>query len=82
MSHPIRMIWFYLLALLAALRFLKLSPVSVIFWANVILMFKSYVGWDKYILPLLVCLWYFKAVESETPITESINTLFGIGDKK
>jgi hypothetical protein len=64
LSDSMRMIWFCLLAILAGTRFLSTRLSSIIFWGNALLMLKAPIGWDKYILPLLVCLWCCKAMEN------------------
>ena len=51
-----RMIWFWFLAVLAAIRFCLLTPIALLLWAHTLLMLKAPIGWDKNILPLFVCL--------------------------
>lgn len=57
----LRMALFYLLALLAVMRFLRLDLVGWLVLANTVVMLKSSIGWDKYALPLLVVLWLLRA---------------------
>lgn len=49
---------FYILALLACIRFSKINLAFWLLYSNVLLMFKAHVGWDKYALALLIVLWY------------------------
>lgn len=60
--HPFfRIALFYILALLACVRF---SKINLPFWIIVIhcgLMLKAY-PWDKYVLPLVVVFWYFNSL--------------------
>ena len=59
-----RMLVFMFFATLACARFSEKTLMGALFWANVIIMLKAPIGWDKYALPLIVCLWYFKASQS------------------
>ncbi len=52
---------YYVLALVAALRF---SRVDIAFWilfVNCALMMKAF-PWDKYVLPLIIVFWYLKSI--------------------
>jgi hypothetical protein len=54
----LRMIGFLVLAVLAGVRFSRWSLATVLVWANAAILLKAHIGWDKYILPLLVVLWF------------------------
>jgi hypothetical protein len=51
----------YGLALLAAIRFSRLNLEGFLLLANCGLMLKAF-PWDKYVLPLLIVLWYLKSI--------------------
>lgn len=55
---------FYLLALIACLRFSRPNLLSLFVLFNSLIMLKAY-PWDKYILPLAVIFWYLKSVDLE-----------------
>jgi hypothetical protein len=57
-----RMTLFYILALIACLRFLVMNLESLFVLTNVLMMLKSHIAWDKYILPLIVILWFLNAI--------------------
>ncbi|MDY6897432.1 MAG: hypothetical protein SWZ49_05045, partial [Cyanobacteriota bacterium] len=60
---------YYVLALIAFIRFSKINIAFWILLVNCGLMMKAF-PWDKYILPLLVVFWYLKSINSlhqETP---------------
>ncbi len=61
----IRMLVFYLLALLTCLRFRQLTLPSFLVYANALVMLKTNIGWDKYVLPVLPVLWYLNSLSSE-----------------
>ncbi|MBD3389096.1 MAG: hypothetical protein GF416_08415 [Candidatus Altiarchaeales archaeon] len=55
---------FYVLALTASIRISKTSTLPMLFVAfNAGIVMKSNHAWDKYLMPLLVVLWYLKAQE-------------------
>ncbi|MEM7227387.1 MAG: hypothetical protein AAF432_01085 [Planctomycetota bacterium] len=56
------------LAGLAVLRFRHWSVASALVFAQTILMFKAHIMWDKYALPLIICLWFLTA--DEQPVHE------------
>ncbi|MBE9063025.1 hypothetical protein [cf. Phormidesmis sp. LEGE 11477] len=56
----IKLLLMYGLALLACIRFSRPNLLSLMVFANALIMFKAY-PWDKYILPLAVAFWYIKA---------------------
>jgi len=58
----LRMTLFYVLALIACLRFLAMNLESLFVLTNVLMMLKSHIAWDKYLLPLIVILWFLNAV--------------------
>jgi hypothetical protein len=62
LPDPLRMTVFYAFALATCLRFASWGPGLALVLANALVMLKANVGWDKYVLPLLVVLWYMKAV--------------------
>ncbi len=93
LSDNMRMFVFFVLAALAVLRFSSNTPETWLFWANVGIMAKAHIGWDKYILPLLVCLWLSDAfnqtaIEAAYPrkvITNKIETCndeIGVPDER
>jgi hypothetical protein len=57
-----RMTLFYILALIACLRFLVMNLESLFVLTNVLIMLKSHIAWDKYLLPLIVILWFLNAM--------------------
>jgi hypothetical protein len=57
-----RMTLFYILALIACLRFLVMNLESLFVLTNVLMMLKSHIAWDKYLLPLIVILWFLNAI--------------------
>jgi hypothetical protein len=66
LSDPLRVLVFYVLALLAVLRFsaFSLESASVLIYA--LLMAKAHLAWDKYALPVLLVVWCIAAA-SELP---------------
>jgi len=70
-----RMIAFFILAVFAALRFANHSPEAWLFWANTAIMLKAHIGWDKYILPLLVCLCLSQALGAASLAARSLQTM-------
>jgi hypothetical protein len=68
---PGRVLVFYVLAVLAAARFFTgWSLATAMVLAATLLMAKTQVGWDKYMLPTIVLLWFERAlrpVQSDTP---------------
>ena len=57
----LRMGLFYIAALLACLRFSRLSLPALLVAVHAVLLMKGHIGWDKYALPLLVTLWFIAA---------------------
>jgi len=57
-----RMTLFYILALIACLRFFAINLESLLVLSNALMMLKSHVAWDKYLLPLIVILWFLNAI--------------------
>lgn len=53
-----RLIVFYLLAVVACIRLVRLDLAGWLVLANTLLMMLAHIAWDKYALPLLVVLWY------------------------
>jgi len=56
-----RMTAFYVLALVACLRFFTIDLETSLVLSNGLLMLKSHIAWDKYLLPLIVILWLLNA---------------------
>lgn len=56
----LEMLWFYGLSLLACLRFSRPNLLSIVVFANSLIMVKAF-PWDRYVLPLVVFFWYAKA---------------------
>lgn len=67
----IRMTLFYILALMACLRFLAINLESLFVLSNVLVMIKSHIAWDKYLLPLIVILWFLNAIQDKKSKTSS-----------
>lgn len=65
----LRMTLFYILALMACLRFLAINLESSLVLSNVLLMSKSHIAWDKYLLPLIVILWVLNAIQDKESVT-------------
>lgn len=63
LSDVPRVLLFGLLAGLAVWRFWRWDVASLLVFCNVLLMLKSKVAWDKYLLPLLVVLWWLSATD-------------------
>lgn len=62
LPHPLLQIGFYYgLALLACIRFIKFDLMAFIVLFNVLIMMKAH-PWDRYVLPLAVVFWYCKSV--------------------
>lgn len=59
-----RMILYCCLASICVYRFRKPSLMFFLVWANTLIMLKAPIGWDKYIIPVLVSLWYCKAASA------------------
>jgi hypothetical protein len=60
---PARVILFWALAALAALRLRPLSTGGVMLYANAALLACAHVAWDKYALPMLATLWLLKSAD-------------------
>ncbi len=71
LNVPIRMGIFFILALLVCLRFRRFDLVGWLIIFNVALMMKAHIAWDKYMLPLLIVLWYLKSVGRLDPHTRT-----------
>lgn len=56
--------WFFSLALLACIRFLRPNLMLLFVLFNAAIMFKAW-PWDKYVLPLVVTFWYLKSIGLE-----------------
>ncbi|MGB3758873.1 MAG: hypothetical protein WBA07_21235 [Rivularia sp. (in: cyanobacteria)] len=52
---------YYVLSLLACIRFSQLNLMSLIVLFNSLIMIKAY-PWDRYVLPLVVVFWYLKSI--------------------
>jgi len=64
-----RMAVFYILALTACLRFLSFDLESFFVLSNGLVMLKSHIAWDKYLLPLIVALWFLNAYEKKETLS-------------
>ena len=73
-SDLIRVMIFTIFSYIAFLRFFSLSLPSLLFFSNFILMFKSHIGWDKYVLALIISLWYFRSCISNNAINTGLRT--------
>jgi hypothetical protein len=60
---PARVILFWALAVLAALRLRPLSTGGLMLYANAALLACAHVAWDKYALPMLATLWLLKSAD-------------------
>ncbi len=60
-ADVLRMAVFYVFALAACVRFDRLTLPALLVCVNALLMMKAHIGWDKYILPLVVVLWFLVA---------------------
>jgi hypothetical protein len=60
---PARVILFWALAVLAALRLRALSIAGLMLYANAALLACAHVAWDKYALPMLATLWLLKSAD-------------------
>jgi hypothetical protein len=66
LSHDILKIGaFYILALLACVRFTRPDLLSLMVLLNTLIMAKAY-PWDKYVLPLAIVFWYLKSIRFES----------------
>jgi hypothetical protein len=60
---PARVLLFWALAILAALRLRPLSTGGLMLYANAALLACAHVAWDKYALPMLATLWLLKSAD-------------------
>jgi hypothetical protein len=60
---PVRVILFWALATIAALRLRPLSTGGLMLYANAALLACAHVAWDKYALPMLATLWLLKSAD-------------------
>jgi len=67
----VRLTLFYMLALMACLRFLTIHLESLLVLSNALVMLKSHIAWDKYLLPLMVVLWFLNTIEHKRSGTSS-----------
>ncbi len=58
----LKMVLFYVLSLLACIRFSRPNLISLIVLFNSLIMIKAY-PWDRYVLPLVVVFWYLKSIK-------------------
>ncbi len=65
-----RVLLFCALALLCAGRFRRWSLASALILANALVLTKAHIAWDKYALALIVCLWYLRSREGESPVQQ------------
>jgi len=68
----LRLILFYLCALLACFRFCSATPLAFLVYANAGVMMKAHIAWDKYTLPLLVVLWFLIALDARQAVKPQI----------
>lgn len=69
LPHPfLGLALFYVLALLACIRFSRPSLMLFVVLFNTLIMTKAY-PWDKYVLPVAVFFWYLKSIELEDKFT-------------
>lgn len=64
----LRMAAYWWLAVLAILRFRKLSLASLMVAINALLMLKAHIVWDKYALALFLVLWFLEADEASDAV--------------
>jgi hypothetical protein len=57
--------FYYLLALLACVRFFRPDLMGLIILFNAAIMMKAY-PWDRYILPVAVVFWYLKSIQLDS----------------
>jgi hypothetical protein len=60
---PARVVLFWALAVLAALRLRPLCTGGLMLYANAVLLACAHVAWDKYALPMLATLWLLKSAD-------------------
>ncbi|MCP5057737.1 MAG: hypothetical protein GY937_13585 [bacterium] len=82
----LRMVVFYAMAMLGAMRFLPRTGLS--FWLvalAVTMSMKSQIPWEKYLLPCLACLWYLRSRPGQpggaTPAWEMPTTIAAGGEE-
>ncbi len=63
-DDPVRLCALYGLALLTCVRFARLDLPFLILAFQVLMMLKAQLAWEKYGLPILVALWYLKAIHA------------------
>ena len=70
----LRLIVFYILAVAACWRLARMNVIGVLVFANVLLMAKAHIAWDKYMLPMIVVLWFCASMKGATaaPAVEGI----------
>lgn len=72
---------FYILALLACIRFTEPSLMAVIVLFQTIIMTKAY-PWDKYVLPVAVVFWYLKSYGLEYGLALSSDVISTLRNKE
>jgi len=67
----LRLILFYALALATVVRFSSFRLSSAVVYANMLILMKAHVAWDKYAFPALLVLWYLRAITHEHGLSPS-----------
>jgi hypothetical protein len=68
MPHPlIKLGLYYVLSLLACLRFARFTPMALFVAFSALIMIKAY-PWDRYVLPVAVAFWYLKSIDRLDPV--------------
>jgi hypothetical protein len=58
----LRLGMYYVLALLACVRFSKFNLATLLIFFNALIMMKAH-PWDRYVLPMVVAFWYLKSLD-------------------
>lgn len=75
MPDELRIVLFWILAVLAVLRFSRVSLAALCAYSHSLFTTLAYFSWEKYALPLLAVLWFLNAEASATTKeSESENT--------
>jgi len=71
-SYVVRSVAFYFFAWLACVRFARPNFVSWMILSNAVLMIAVFSAWEKYALPLLVCLWFLRSTDRLDPEVDAL----------
>ncbi|MBN8596942.1 MAG: hypothetical protein J0L78_04635 [Planctomycetes bacterium] len=64
---PVRLIILAAFAWIAAMAFCRRSLASTLVLVHLLMLAKAHIAWDKYELPMLMCLWFLVADQARRP---------------